>query len=199
MLHYLKERYKVTLFNVFIYFYIKFISRDSWYSQLSSLRTPRYYGHPDNTDSGKNKLETFDWNKFPLLRTLAIKLTCGPEGVYKKGSTVLSWHRPLQKCLSGARNIIDFASMQNKEDCLKWLKLLNSVGLWSDKVSVIKLSVPTSNSVKNKQSTKENVPLTFNGGRNCLTTYRVKVSTVWSTDPAFWKAFRQVSWWPREL
>ena len=34
-----------------------------------TLRTPRYNGHPDNTDSskipGKNKLQTFDWNKLP--------------------------------------------------------------------------------------------------------------------------------------
>ena len=40
-----------------------------------ALRTPRYNGHPDNTDSsqipGKNKLQTFDWNKLlPLLWTL---------------------------------------------------------------------------------------------------------------------------------
>ena len=40
-----------------------------------ALRTPRYSGHPDKTDSGKipgkNKLQTFDWNKLPLIRTLA--------------------------------------------------------------------------------------------------------------------------------
>ena len=40
-----------------------------------ALRTPRYNRLPDKTDSnqfpGENKLQTFDWNKLPLLRTLA--------------------------------------------------------------------------------------------------------------------------------
>ena len=40
-----------------------------------ALRTPRYNGHPDNTDSskipGNNKLQTFDWNKLPQVPSLA--------------------------------------------------------------------------------------------------------------------------------
>ena len=53
-----------------------------------ALRTPRYNGHPDNTDSskipGKNKLQTFHLNNFPLLRTLAT-LTRGPTVSAVKG------------------------------------------------------------------------------------------------------------------
>ena len=40
-----------------------------------ALQTPCHNGHLDKTDSsyipGKNKLQTFNWNKLPLLRTLA--------------------------------------------------------------------------------------------------------------------------------
>ena len=51
-----------------------------WHMQSTlALRTPHYYGHTDNKDSGlipdKNRVQTFDWNtcKFPLLRTLTVK------------------------------------------------------------------------------------------------------------------------------
>ena len=41
-----------------------------------ALRTPRYCGHPANTDNcwinPRLKLQTFDWNKISLLRILAI-------------------------------------------------------------------------------------------------------------------------------
>ena len=38
-------------------------------ADTSLLRTPRKYGQPLNP---RRKLQTFDWNKLPLLRTLAI-------------------------------------------------------------------------------------------------------------------------------
>ena len=55
------------------------------------MRTPRYNGHPDITDSsqipGKNKLQMFDWNKLAILRTLASEDTnSGPHSVRNKGS-----------------------------------------------------------------------------------------------------------------
>ena len=37
-------------------------------ADTSLLRTPRYYGQQQNP---RRKLQTFDWNKLPLLRTLA--------------------------------------------------------------------------------------------------------------------------------
>ena len=37
-------------------------------TDTSLLRTPRYYGQQQNP---RRKLQTFDWNKLPLLRTLA--------------------------------------------------------------------------------------------------------------------------------
>ena len=44
-------------------------------SSLSPGGHPAINRHPDNMDSsyipGKNKLHTIDWNKFPLLQTLA--------------------------------------------------------------------------------------------------------------------------------
>ena len=47
------------------------VFRDTVNSRLadtSLLRTPRYYGQQQNP---RRKLQTFDWNKLPLLRTLA--------------------------------------------------------------------------------------------------------------------------------
>ena len=49
-----------------------------------TLRTPRFNGHPYNTDSsyipGKNNFQTIDWNKLPLLRTPANEDTI--QGLY---------------------------------------------------------------------------------------------------------------------
>ena len=45
------------------------ITVNSRLADTSLLRTPRYYGQQLNP---RRKLQTFDWNKLPLLRTLAI-------------------------------------------------------------------------------------------------------------------------------
>ena len=54
------------------------VTPGNWINILQStlaLWTPRYNGHRDNTECSKypsrDKLQTFEWNKLPLLRTLA--------------------------------------------------------------------------------------------------------------------------------
>ena len=47
----------------------KWTTVNSRLADTSLLRTPRYYGQQLNL---RRKLQTFDWNKLPLLRTLGI-------------------------------------------------------------------------------------------------------------------------------
>ena len=61
-------------------------TRALWVQSTLALRILRHHGHLNKTDSGKfpsgNKLQTFDWNKLPLMRTLPR----GPSSVRYKGS-----------------------------------------------------------------------------------------------------------------
>ena len=82
---YLTQQFRLSILNDFRYQSIKmtwlllsidYSGRTRWRVQsILTLRTPRYNGHPNNTDSnqisGKNKVQMFDWNKLPLLWTPA--------------------------------------------------------------------------------------------------------------------------------